>query len=97
MMLGNGGQALIQEELKAEMVSTYQKAATPEVLPPVADGKHQPNQLLFICRQGLMSRCSGATKESDVMLILEEDGPKTVRRGVALNNEGLSWSAPALW
>jgi hypothetical protein len=35
MMLGNGGQPLIQEKLEAEMVSTYQKAAAPEVRPPI--------------------------------------------------------------
>ena len=71
------------------MVSTYQEAAAPKIRPPVADGQHQSNQLLLICRQGLMSRGSGATEEGDGVLVLEENGLEAVCRSVALNDEWL--------
>jgi len=89
MVLGNGGQPLIQKKLEAEMVSTYQKAAAPKIWPLVADGQHQSNQLLLICRQGLMSRGSRTAEEGDGVLVLEENGPKAMRRSVTLNDEWL--------
>jgi hypothetical protein len=90
MMLWDRGQALIQKELEAEVICAYQKSATLDVRPPVANGEDQPNQFPFIRRQRLMPRREGATEECHGVLVLEENGPEAVRRGVALNHKGLS-------
>ncbi|KAJ1256975.1 hypothetical protein BS78_K256500 [Paspalum vaginatum] len=89
-MLGNRGQALVQQVLQAVMVRLDAKAATPKVRPPVAHRLDQADELALVRRKCSVSRCHGPAEEGDRMALLDEDCAEPVRRSVALDDEGLA-------
>jgi len=65
VVLGNCGEALIQQVLEAVMIRLDEEAAVPEIRPPVPDGVDETNELPFIGGKGAMARCDGSAEERD--------------------------------
>src|SRR6185312_15583282 len=87
MMLRNSCQALVEKEFETEVISPYHKMAPPEVRSPMANSENQTDEFPFICCQGTVTSRGRPAKERHRMLVLEENGPEAVRRGVALDDE----------
>jgi hypothetical protein len=48
LVLWHGGEALIQQELKSEVVGADEEVPTPEIGTPMANSLHEANQLVLI-------------------------------------------------
>ena len=53
------------------------------------NGEHQTDEFPLIRCQGAMTGRGRHAEESHRVLALKKDGPKAVRRGIALDDEGL--------
>jgi len=66
------------------------EAAAPQIWPPMAHRKDEPDELSLIRREGAVSGHHWPAEERDGVALLDEHGPKHVGGGVALNDEQLS-------
>jgi hypothetical protein len=62
MVLWDGCKALVKEELEVVVVGLDDEGMAPKVWPPMSDSMNKANQLMFICREGGMSRSYGSTE-----------------------------------
>lgn len=56
MVLGDGCQVLVEQELEAIVVRLDDERAPPEVRPPVPHCLDKTNQLTLVCRKGGVTR-----------------------------------------
>jgi hypothetical protein len=52
------------------------------------DGLNKVDQLAFVRRERLVSRCHWPAEAGNGVFVLDEDRPKTMRRRVTLHDEG---------
>ena len=92
LVLRNGRQALVQEELEAVMVSANKEVAAPQIRAPVAHSLHQTDELLLISRELEMARGERPAEECERASTLVENGAKPHAGCVAVHHESLSKS-----
>jgi hypothetical protein len=63
LVLGNGQQSQVKEKLKAIVVDTDEKKATPEVKQQVPHSLDQADELILVCRQLVAKSGEGSAKE----------------------------------
>jgi hypothetical protein len=59
MMLRDGCQALVEEELEVVVVGADAEMPTPQVWSPMANSLYEANEFPLVCRKGSMSRAFG--------------------------------------
>lgn len=64
-VLGNGGEALVEDVLDAPMVGADGERAAPKVRPPVSDSLDQPDELVLERRQLVMLRSHRTSEEHE--------------------------------
>jgi hypothetical protein len=72
-MLRHGGEALVEQELQAEVIGAHEKAATPQVRAPMPDGLHKADQLPLVGHQFGVASGEWPAEESEGSPIFMED------------------------
>lgn len=89
MVLGNRGEALVQDVLERLVVSADHKGASPKVWAPVAHRLREPDQLSLICCKAAVSGRQSTAEEGDGAVVQVQDRPYSGPGRVALDYEGL--------
>jgi hypothetical protein len=63
LVLRDGGEVLVQQELEAVVVHTHMERPTPKVRSPVAHRLDQPDKLALVCHELVMASGEGAAEE----------------------------------
>lgn len=79
MMLRDSGQPLIEQVLEAVVIALDDKAAPPQVWPPVSDGMHKADQLALVGDKRPVLGCHRPTEECDRVAVLDQHEPESVR------------------
>ena len=87
LVLRNGRQALVQEELQVVMVSANKEVAPPQIWALVAHSLHQPDELPLVSHELEMARGERPAEERERSHTLVENGAKPHVGHVAVHHE----------
>lgn len=89
MMLRDGEEVLVEQELEAVGVRPYSERASPQICPPMVHRLHETDELALVHGEPCMSRRQRLAEERERPDALVQDGADAGARGVALDNECL--------
>jgi len=87
MMLGNGCQALIEDEFQGLMIRADDERAAPKVRGPMTNCLGQANQLPLVCSEAAMSRWQCAAEERNCPIVLVKNRADARSRSVAFHDK----------
>ncbi|XP_021317213.1 uncharacterized protein LOC110435676 [Sorghum bicolor] len=89
MVLGNRGEALVEEVFQTVVVRLDDEAPPPEVRPPVPHGLDEADELALVGGQRAVTGCHWSAEERDWVALLSQDRPKPDGRRVTFDGEQL--------
>jgi hypothetical protein len=87
MVLWDGGQALIKEELGTIVVRLDDELTALEICAPMSHSLHQSNELAMVCRECVMSNSHRAAEVGNGPFALVDYGAEATVGRVALNHK----------